>query len=360
MTNPGNKVFLSGENPVLEVLGVSEPLTVIYKVDNTMILQENYIPSDNRVYIRDIAKLAQAYFKDPSPLVDVGISCVPIILMLALIADNNTFNISVTVYPCDTETMGTLSVDNLMQMPLSRVTEKKTATGRFELLSFYGYGLKLMAGIAYTYLGRTRYARVTLLNNTKEGYKAVDVSPSKMVQLVAKSSNRHVIKESDIVYYDIYGGLEFRYQMLEFPTISQQCFVFVNSFHALETFTCSGDVESERKWNRTEGVSNNHTVLVAKNLTRTNTVYTGYLSEGDCEVLEDLLNSAEVCLVAPTGYMPVIITNESFKITNRLDDVIAASFEYKFASSNQMQYRFKPRQLGVAHIFDHSFNESFN
>lgn len=362
MTNPGDKTFLSGDNPLLEIVEVVTKLNAVFSISGNEVLNETYYPdANNKVKIRDLGKLSETYFVEPS-LIGSSVLGAPLVISLKLTDDSGTVPISITIYPCDVETAGTLSIADLNAMPLSRVTGKNTYPGNKEFLGFYGtaQGRSIHAGIAYRYGKRVRFVRTELGKITGNVYKSLDVSPSVMVSLVAKSSNKHWIAEGDLFFYEIYDSQAFRYDVQMFVPDSLHTFLFRNCFHAAETFSCTGDLDHEKKWERSTGNVNNKTVLINRKLTDTKTVYTGYLEEQECGIVEDLINSTEVYLLTKSGWESVVIVGESFKITNRKDDVISASFEYRVSSNNHSQFRFVKRVQNASRIFDKTFDKTFN
>lgn len=361
MINPGNKTFLSGDNPVLEISQVETKLNAVFSAHGIEVMNETYFPDFNKkVFIRDLGKLAQTYFIEPS-ILQLDESGGPVAFSIRLADSSGSNTIEVMIYPCDVETAGTLLVNDLQIMPLTRGAEKTTYPGGKEVLGFYGKpkGRTVSAGITYRYDGRLRFASGTVGQVTGNVYQSFDVSPSVMIRIVASSANGHQIAESDICYYTVNEEYPFRFEMNTFVPDSLHRFLFRNCFHTAETFLCTGDRESDKKWDRTTGTVNNSTILINRVLTDTITVYTGYLTESDCGVLEDLLNSKEIYLVTGYGLERVVIMEETFKVTNRKDDVISASFEYRLSSNNHSQFRFRKSEFQYR-IFDSSFNATFN
>lgn len=362
MVNPGNRAELSGDSPVLVIREVDARLNIVFSIAGNNILTENYYPDiEGIVRIRNLSKLATLYMDQPLSRDPNRIIGNPITVDLVLADNSNTFNSTITIYPCDVLTYGTLSLDNILFMPLSRSVGRITYPGQREILGFYGRdgGRTINAGIGYIFESKMRFVRIPVIT-LYSGFTSFDVSLSKMVELVGNSGDGHIISQSDIRFYDIYDVMSFHFDVKPFPPVGRTTFLFRNCFHALETFTCTGDVESQRKWTRSTASVDNESIVVENELTNTRTVYTGYITEQMCGVLEDLLNSDDICLLTPSGRIPVIISGESYKVLNRPDEVISASFEYKIANNNQGEFFFSSQQAGIGRIFDSTFNETFN
>jgi hypothetical protein len=239
-------------------------------------------------------------------------------------------------------------------MPLSQATKKTTGFGRTEYTGFYGSGT-VSVYVVFRGINGSLARTFTLLElpNLPETFYRINVSPSRIAEAAG-------IPEADIVYYNVYKSTSeiIRFTVDRRPYPDKTTFVFRNCFGAQETFTCTGDMETERKWERTFASIDRRQHPVSHELTRKHTVNTGYVSKEMTGVLEDLMNSDDVCIITPEGWEPVVILEESFKVSSRRDTLTAVEFKYRHKSNNQMQYRHRPfRKLG---IFDGTFNNTFN
>lgn len=331
---------------------VSGDVEAVITKNGTEVLHEIYSPDiSGMVYIRDVGSLAMMYDNVQDISLDNGLDGKFVKLDISLQEGSQTFASSVSVYRCDAETGDTLAVSTLKRMPLSRVTKKITGIGRTEFISFYG-DAEIKADVVFYGDGKDDIITVTVGNIIIDDgkYYRYDVSPSVIATLCS-------IIESDIISYTVYKSEN---ESISFivdnrPFLNKNTFIFRNIFGAQETFTCTGDSNSERKWTRSYGNINRIQRQISRDMAKTITVNTGYIDEETTGLIEDLLNSQNICFLEEGVLRDVSIIEESFKVTSRKDELIAVEFKYRYSSNNQMQFRTNKRR-----IFDFTFDESFN
>lgn len=331
---------------------VSGDVEAIITINGTEVLHEIYSPDiSGMVYIRDIGSLAMMYDSIQDISLDNGLDGQYVSVGISLQEGSETFAASVNIYRCDAETGDTLAVTTLKRMPLSRITKKITGIGRTEFLSFYG-DADILADVVYYGATKDELQTITIGNIPSDDgtFYRYDVSPS----VIANICN---IIESDIISYTIYKSENESISFIvdKRPFLNKNTFIFRNIFGAQETFTCTGDSNSERKWTRSYGNINRKQRQISRDMAKTITVNTGYIDEETTGLIEDLLNSQNICFLEEGVLRDVSIIEESFKVTSRKDELIAVEFKYRYSSNNQMQFRTNKRR-----IFDFTFDESFN
>lgn len=331
---------------------VSGNVEAVITINGTEVLHEIYSPDiSGMVYIRDVGSLAMMYDNIQEISMDNGLDGMFVKLDISLQEGSETFETSVNIYRCDAETGDTLAVNTLKRMPLSRVSRKITGIGRTEFISFYG-DAEILADVVFYGNGKDDIKTVTVGNIIADDgkYYRYDVSPS----VIATLCN---IIESDIISYTIYKSENESISFIvdKRPFLNKNTFLFRNIFGAQETFTCTGDSNSERKWTRSYGNINRKQRQISRDMAKTITVNTGYINEENTGLIEDLLNSQNICFLEEGALRDVSIIEESFKVTSRKDELIAVEFKYRYSSNNQMQFRTNKRR-----IFDFTFDESFN
>jgi hypothetical protein len=343
---------LSADFGDIIINNVSEKLDLKITFNQAEILMETYYPdSAGFIYIRDIALLADMYRPEPVLSADTTNITGTITFNLEFKEDAQTLSKTVKLYGCELETAGTLTPDLLKNIPLSRCFNKTVCPGQTEYISFYGSGAVTLL-LIYTGTGNDLLQTISFatLPDNADLISRLDVSPATIAELAG-------INQSRIVYYILYKDTNCRIKF----TMNQylrpgNTFLFPNTFGAQETFTCYGDTESERKWTRELGQINRKQHLIYREDTGTHTVNTGYLTRGQTEVVEDMLNARQIALIDKYGWHPVVITEETFKVKSRPDELINIEFKYRL-SGKQLQYRFNPYKY---RIFDRKYDETFN
>jgi hypothetical protein len=350
---------LSADYGDIIVADISEKMNLKVTYNEEIILQEIYYPDNSgSVYIRDIALLADMYqqVNDLSTEITTDAGSITLSLDFTEIdADDEvveTDTQDITLYACESETAGTLTLDVLKNIPLTRCFNKTVCPGQKEYLSFYGTG-EIKAVVIYTGTTRDQSAILTLteLPESADTIHRLDVSPAVIAGLAD-------IEQSRIVYYILYKDKNCRIKYTMNPYLRPQAtFIFHNTFGTQETFTCTGDGESERKWTREYGQINRHQHLVTQELALKYTANSGYLTREQTEILEDLLNAKEISLIDEHGWHPVSIEEETFKVTSRRDELVDVEFKYRRSGQNQSQYRFNPKKY---RIFDFTYDNTYN
>ena len=345
---------LSSEYGDIVIDSVTAPVVVEIRYQGALILSEVYSPdADSKIYIREVGELAILLIDKSDFMTQNGYTGYESILLNISIIGTTTISKDVTIYQSIVDFLGSLDVTLLKQIPLSRSTNKSTGIGRTEWISFYGTGtLKAYvvrkgttADLAATYNVVT-YSLPEKIYNT-------NVSPSVIATLAGCT-------EADLIYYNIYVSTDsiIRFTMDERNYPDKKTFVFRNFFGAQETFTCTGSEKSERKWTRSFGNIDNKQVSISRDLVNKLTANTGYLSDEDLEVLEDMLNSDQICLLDEYGLQEVVILEENFNDTSRKDELKVIEFGYRFAKNNQSGSRYK--KFIKPRIFSPEFDETFN
>lgn len=331
---------------------VSDDVEAVITINGKEVLHETYSPDiAGMVYIRDVGSLAMMYDNVQDISLDNGLDGKCVKLDISLKEGTETYATSVNIYRCDAETGDTLAVSVLKRMPLSHITKKITGIGRTEFISFYG-DADIHADVVYYGSTKDELKTITIgkINTDDGSYYRYDVSPSVIATLCG-------IIEPDLISYTIYKSENesISYIVDKRPFLNQNTFIFRNIFGAQETFTCTGDSNSERKWTRSYGNINRKQRQISRDMAKTITVNTGYIDEETSGLLEDLLNSQNICYLEKGVLRDVSIIEESFKVTSRKDELIAVEFKYRYSSNNQIQFRTNKRR-----IFDCTFDESFN
>jgi hypothetical protein len=320
------------------------------------VLEEKYIPDPGGIIrIMDIGDLAMVYFSNNDFSSGNDIDGEAIILSVSLLEKDavNPVVKSVTIYPSVVDFSGSLPTATFLSIPLSRAINKTTAYGRKEWISFYGGStVKLYAAYRGTNSDVSKTVDFSMLADAAKFYR-LNVSPAVIATAIGCA-------ETDLIYYNLYTSQEsiIRFTMDERNYPSQKTFVFRNCFGAQESFTCIGDEKPERNWTRSFGTMHKRMVSISRNLDNKMTVSSGYISDEDIEVLEDLLNSDKVCLLDQYGFQDIIITDESFSFVDREDELKEVSFSYRFSQSNQFKTSYKA--FAKPRIFTHQFDDSFN
>lgn len=334
------------------VESVSNELETIISIEGNEVLHEVYSPDVNGVvYIRDVGSLAMMYDNVQPLSLDGGVDGKYVKLDIFLKEGDDEFNASASVYRCDAESGNTLAVGTLKRMPLSRLTKKTTSIGRSEFISFYGSG-EIMADVVFYGKDRDEIKSVVVGNIAEDNgsYFRYDVSPSVIATLCG-------IAENLLISYTIYKNENdtISFVVNPLPSLNSKTFIFRNVFGAQESFTCTGDAVTEEKWTRTYGYISRYQIQISRDLNKSFSVNTGYLSREMVGVVEDLLNSQHVCLVEDGALRNITISEESFKVSSRKDELISIEFKYRFASNNQSQLRLNKKRL-----FDFTFDNTFN
>lgn len=326
---------LSSEYGDIVISDVAAAATVTVTHAGSVILTELYTPINGQISIKNIGNLAMLYFEPGNMLQTTGEDIDPVVLVIDIVS-GSTINKTVTIYPCVVDFSGSLSTTLLQKIPLSRATKKNTAPGRKEFISFYG-GVTIKVYVVYK--GANSDEAVTndliLLSELNKIY-VVDISPSVIATLIGQS-------ESKLVYYNVYADsdciirfmVSSRYQQFE------KTFVFRNCFGAQETFTCTGDEIDQRKWSREYGDIDSKKIDFSRKLENSIKINTGYLSAQEVEVIEDLLNSDDICLIDEAGFQKVTILEEDFSDSSRKDELKSVSFTYRYAQHNQFKSQYK-------------------
>lgn len=345
---------LSAEYGDIVIDSVAAPVVVEIRYQGTLILSEVYSPDANsKIYIREVGELAVLLI-DKSDFITVnGYSGSGGILLSISIIGTATINKDVTIYQSIVDFSGSLDVTLLKLIPLSRSTNKSTGVGRTEYISFYGTGTikAYVVRKGTTSDSAATYDVVTY--SLPEKIYNTNVSPSVIATLAGCT-------EADLIYYNIYISTDsiIRFTMDERNYPDKKTFVFRNCFGAQETFTCTGAEKSERKWTRSFGNIDNKQVSISRDLVNKLTANTGYLSDEDLEVLEDLLNSDQICLLDEYGLQDVVILEENFNDSSRKDELKMVEFSYRVAKNNQSGSRYK--KFIKPRVFSPEFDETFN
>lgn len=324
---------------------------VTYK--NEVILQESYSPDNKgQVCIRDMALLADMYRQEIPLLPENDASAGVVTFNLQFVEDTQEITQELSIYICRAETAGTLIVDDLHLIPLTSCLSKSISPIQKEYISFYGPG-QILTKVVYTGTTQDISAEFTLANLTgaPDTIHRIDVSPDVISKIAGIDSSR-------IVKYSVYKieklAVEFTVNKYLRP---QKTFIFSNMFGAQETFSCTGDREEEWKWERTYAQFNRRQQLVSGIPNAQNTIQTGYLTKEQTGIVQDLLNARQIALIDESGWHPVTIDDETFKVISRWDELVNVQFKYRLAGDNHLQVRY---QWNDYRIFDFTFDNTFN
>ena len=345
---------LSSEYGDIIFSSVTGSVLATISVGGNTILEEKYIPDpDGGIRIMGIGELAMVYFAANDFSTENGVDGEAIVVTVSLLGQDSGIERNVTIFPCVVDFSGSLPADTFLSIPLSRSINKTTAFGRKEWISFYGGStVQLYAAYRGTTADLSKTVEFSVLADATKFYR-LNVSPAVIATAIGCA-------ETDLIYYNLYTSVEsiIRFTMDDRNYPAQKTFVFRNCFGAQESFTCVGDEKSDRKWTRSFGSINKKQVSISHDLENKITVSSGYVSDEDIEVLEDLLNSDQVCLLDQHGFQDIVITDESFSIVERDDELKEVSFSYLFAQSNQFKTSYKA--FAKPRIFTHQFDDSFN
>lgn len=347
---------LTSEYGDIIMTSVTAKVTFSVTYAGNVILSEDYFPdADGKITVRNVGELALMYMGIEQISLANEIDIETITFSITLVEHTGspqTITQSVVFFRSDVSFSETLTTVTILKIPLSRTTKKVTAPNRKEYVSFYGSGM-----ITAYVVKRGTISDVSVsvsLKSTADSTKVyrIDVSPA----VIASAAGCAV---ADLVYYNVYiyntHMIRFTMDQRNYPTT--RTFVFRNSFGAVETFTCTGDTENERTWEREFGLINNNNIQTDKELKSTIKVNTGYLSQRMVPVLEDLLNSDQIYLLAGDTIHPIVITDEDFSNNSRNYEVKSFELSYRF-TSNAVVSKYVPLALGD--LFDATFDNTFN
>ena len=351
---------LSSEYGKIILSGISDYIDFEVKLLGISILNERYYSdAAGMIYIQNIGELA------------VNVSMIPLLNLSSIYKTNISYidfeftftpkdELAVTgssyIYLCNVNTSGTVDKDLLISMPLSLISKKRTGLGRKEFISFYGMAIKKVYIARKTINGDVgsefNFAQPNPAHPS-DGIFTYDISPSKMA-IVAGCN------EKDLIYYNVYQDVNciIRYTIDEREYPYLRTFVFINSFLGQETFHSLEDAEAENKWNRTTGYVDGVKMQFRPESEKTFTVKTGFLRQDEVKVFEELLDSQNVAVIEDGELVPVVITTESVKESERKDMLISFEFSYQYADNNLKRTRYvKFKKPGV---FDKTFDGTFN
>lgn len=305
------------------------------------------------VTIETVAELAMLYLADVAMGLANGLDGQAVMLNVRLDEAGQVISKNVYIYPSEVYFAGAVTVASLKTLPLSRNTQKTTAKGRTEYLSFYGGG-NVMAYVVYK--GATADMETTVSLGSSGGsadsFYRMNVSPSVIAGVVG-------VSESALIYYNVYkdSSSPIRYVVDERNYPEQRNFFFRNCFGAQENITCYGDEVSDRKWTRVFGAINKNQISISRELENRFTVNTGFISAEEVEVFEDLMNSGDVRLMDQYGLQMISVLEESFKLSTRKDELVSVEFTYKYTKTNQFRTSYKPFQK--PRVFSVEFDNAF-
>lgn len=347
-------VGLSSEYGDIIVSTVAANVTVAVTIGGMTVLSETYAPDvSGMVYIRDIGKLASLYFSEVNLSLTNGVDGNSVSLVITLTEGATVISKTVKIYRCDADTSGTLTTDELLLKPLTRYSKKITGIGRKEYVSFYS-AVTVNIGVCFTTATQDQMTQHTLAPIAADSnFYRFDVSPAVVASLAG-------ITVDQIIYYNVYKSASdiVRFNMDLCPATPVKTFFFRNIFGAQETFTCLGDLMSERSWERERGTINRIQKQVRKDMVRTFTANTGYLTLQGIAAFEDMLNSEMVCVLDNGSLLPIVITEETYKETSRPDEIVSVEFQFRLGTDIQLQYRHNPK--AKPGVFDESFDQTFN
>jgi len=200
------EIVLSAELDDIIVNDVSEKLYFEVSYQNEVILQETYFPdNDGKIFIRDIALLADSYLKDVE-LSESAISSAGVVKFHLKFEEIKKVNQEeqvihsiepdLSVYACYVETAGTLLAEDLHLIPLTRCPVKPVYKERKEYISFYGSG-NIMVSV--TSIGTTQdltsVFTLATLTGDMETITRLDVS-LKVISDICGISQDKIVKYS--------------------------------------------------------------------------------------------------------------------------------------------------------------------
>ena len=336
---------------IMDTVAGSVAVSVMHA--GNLLLSEVYTPdTDGKIFIHELGTLAMLLKTNNDLLLTNGVESNSVVLSVSLTEGVQVITKDVTFYQSIVDFSGSLDVTTLRIIPLSRMTKKITGPGRTEFVSFYGPGT-VKVYIAKKGIDQDVSVTLDLLVMDVASMYRINVSPA----VIALMTGCTV---ADLIYYNIYTSTDciIRFTMDQRNYPQKRTFIFRNCFGAQESFTCIGDEESSRKWERTFGVQSNKQLQISRDLVNSIAVNTGYVSAQSVEALEDLINSDQLALLDAQGFQPIVILEEDFKNGSRRDELRSFSFTYRYASNNQFRTTYaafkKPR------VFDATFDETFN
>ena len=349
---------LTAEYPDISLSGVVNPVNVTFSFNGVAAATERYFADGSgKVYIQDIGKMAENYFTSTALTLTPNISAQRILVVLSCIEDGSTYQYaSFYLWYSKVDFGGSVNPTHVgVDFPLTRCVERITAPGRKEYLGFYTPMTVKAYVVAFNEYNVATGYEVTLYyrSDSMQLFEA-DVSPN----VVATQAYTTVEK---LVYYRIYASDRYsiKYVVDHAARHTQNIFLFRNCFGSQEAFTATGDLSTDRQWERERGFIRKSEILIRKKAEVVYTVNSGPLNEKELMLLEDLVDSEEVAWINNGHLIPVTIVDQNFASTSRKSKINTVEFSFIKKSMRQIRSRYIA-VTGDDGVFSEEFDDSFD
>ncbi|GHU79704.1 hypothetical protein FACS1894145_4430 [Bacteroidia bacterium] len=312
-------------------------VAVTFQAAGETFLTEAYTPdNENRIYIRDLAKLFVGYIPKTTLRANFTITLTP------AGATAQTINTTVLYGMAEIDIP---AADFLAGRFLTLLPEEKiTYAGQREFLSLYPSEQTTVIAKAHRLSGTQETKNVVI--NTLNQIATVDVSPAALFN-----------NPEQISYYVIIAGnrhFTFYVKPVLPPEYIQ--FLFLNAFGVKETFIPAAITTRENKYDNKFGQFSGRYRKYQAEVVKNYTANTGVLTGPMADWLEDLFLSKDVFLLTGSGIEKEIVIEEStVKRSTAPDELPAFEFKYRLSKFNQHEY-----SLSKNRIFDDTFDYTFD
>lgn len=349
---------LTAEYPDITLSSVVYPVNVTFVFNGVSAGSERYFPdASNKVYIQDIGKMAENYFTSTALTLSPNISAQRILVQLNCIEDGSTYQYaSFYLWYSKVDFGGSVNPTHVgVDFPLTRCVERITAPGRKEYLGFYTpVSVKAYVVALNEYNVATGYEVTLYYRSDSMQLFEADVSPNTVATLAYTTVEK-------LIYYRIFASDRYsiKYVVDQAQKHTQNTFVFRNCFGSQEAFTATGDLSTDRQWERERGFIRKSEIIVRKKAEIVYTVNSGPVNDKELMLLEDLVDSEDVAWINNGHLIPVTIIDQGFASTSRKSKVNTVEFSFIKKSMRQIRSRY----IAVTaddDIFSNEFDDSFN
>jgi hypothetical protein len=312
-------------------------VAVTFAAAGEIFLSEAYTPdNENRIYIRDLAKLFLTYIPRTTLRADFIITLTPDGAAAQTIHTTVLYGLAEIDVPATDFLTGRF----LTLLP----GEKITFAGQKEFLSLYPAEQTNVAACAYYPSGV--WTTKNMVINTVNQIVTIDVSPAALFE-----------NPEQINYYTIAAGnryFTFYIKPVLPPEFTQ--YVFLNAFGVKETFIPGAITTRENKYDNKFGRFSGRYRKYSDEVVKNYTANTGILTDAMAGWMEDLFLSKDVFLLTGSGIEEEIVIEEStVKRMTAPDELPAFEFKYRLSKFNQHEYSLSK----ATRIFDDSFDYTF-
>jgi hypothetical protein len=307
------------------------------KIDDQTVLLENYQPdSENRITIRDIEKVINSYF---------GATLILPVQFIFTTTASDSLTITTSVHYC-TAHISIPASAFLHSYFLTMLRGKKITTATANEY------LSLAPTEETSVIARIKYNDGTIIQTDiaqtlpQDTVTTLDVSPSVFPQM-----------EKILHYVILAGGRQMTYLLRPTLPADRLTFTFSNAFGVKETFTPTGLLTRENKYDQVTGIFDGSFRRSDPGMVREYTANTGFLDESTTSLVEDFFMSRNTHIQLPNRPAEEI-TILSATLQRSSNPAEMPAFEFKFRYAGNAQHRFNP--TAPSDIFDQTFDYSFN